>query len=155
MREKEKQALERRRAFCRAYLRTMNEQAAARECGETDGPGMLARGTVRRELEQLRESRADVRREDVIRRLTELAFAPANDAVRLAYLGEPTEETVRMLNLSAVAEFKRNSAGSVELKLIDRVKALDALYRLLDGGSEGSEALLRALEEDDEEESGA
>ena len=48
-----------------------------------------------------------------------------------------------------MSEFRRNSAGSVEIKFVDRVKALQALYELLGGGmdSEEADAFFRALEE--------
>ena len=38
------------------------------------------------------------------------------------------------MDLSAVAEFKRNGNGTVEVKFVDRVKALSALYDMLGGG---------------------
>lgn len=144
--ERERAAL--RHAFCAAYLRTMSPEAAAAECGIRDGYEMLGRETVRRELQKMRGHFAGITREDVIRRLAELAFAPANDAIRLAYLDDPARE-VDGLNLSSVAEFRHNSAGSVEIRFIDRIKALDALYTLLEGGAESDEAaaFFRALEE--------
>ena len=63
-------------------------------------------------------------REDVIRRLAELAFGKANDCVRLALEDEPT---VSKLDLSLLSEIKRNEKGTVEIKLIDRLKALEHL----------------------------
>ena len=142
-----------KRAFCRAFLETMDPSAAAKRCGITDGYAMLESKTVQRTLQKMRALGGDVRREDVVRRLCELAFAPANDAIRLAYLDAPGEEAVGQLNLSSVAEFKRNSAGSVEVKLIDRVKALSTLYDLLGGADDGEAAaeFLRALEGAEEE----
>lgn len=136
-----------RRAFCRAYLETMDPDAAAARCGIEDGDAVLERPITKRELDAMRALRGDVRREDVIRRLAQLAFAPANDAVRLAFLDEPCEDAVRRLDLTAVAECRRNSAGSVELKLIDRVKALTALWEILGTGGENAaaEAFFRAL----------
>lgn len=139
--------------FVRTYLRTMDAQRAARSVGERDGEGLLQRAAVQKQVERARRLGGDVRREDVIRRLAELAFGRANDAVKLACLGGETDESViDGMELSAVAEFKRNSAGAVEVKLIDRVKALDALYGIL-SGDDGSAAaaLLRALEQPDEE----
>ena len=87
----------------------------------------------------------ELRREDALRRLAQLAFGRANDAVRLA-LG-PREVDPETLELSAVAEFKVTDKG-VEVKLVDRVRALETLCGLLeeDGGS-GAEELYRALED--------
>ena len=57
--------------------------------------------------------------------------------VKLAYCQEPTEDEIRRLDLGAVAEFRSN-LGSVEIRFIDRVKALQALAGMLEG--EGCEA---------------
>lgn len=67
-----------------------------------------------------------------------MALARANDAVKLAYCQEPTEDEIRRLDLGAVAEFRRSNLGSVEIRFIDRVKALQALAGMLEG--EGCEA---------------
>ena len=95
-----------------------------------------------------------ITREDVIAELRRIAFARPNAAVELAFLDKPTKETIRHLDLSAVSEFKRNSAGSVEIRFTDRTKALDTLYAMLGGGEpqENAEAFLRALEQAGEEE---
>ena len=58
-----------------------------------------------------------MRREDVVRRLAELAFGKANDCVRLALEDHPK---VGRLDLSLLSEVKRNEKGTVEIKLIDR-----------------------------------
>lgn len=145
---------EREAAFARGYLRTMDAARAARSVGEKDGEGLLRRASVQKYVERGRRLGGDVRREDVIRRLAELAFGRANDAVKLACLGgEADEPMIEGLELSAVAEFKRNSAGAVEVKLIDRVKALEALHGIL-SGEDGSAAatFLQALTAPGEEE---
>lgn len=56
-------------------------------------------------------------REDVVRRMAELAFGKANDCVRLALEDAPPLDK---LDLSLLAEVKRNEKGTVEIKLIDR-----------------------------------
>ena len=73
-------------------------------------------------------------REDVIEALKKIAFGRVNRGVELTYLSEPTAELIRKMDLSAVAEFKRNANGTVEVKFVDRVKALSALYDMLGGG---------------------
>ena len=65
-----------------------------------------------------------VRKEDVVRRMAELAFGKANDCVRLALEDDPP---VDKLDLSLLAEVKRNDKGTVEIKLIDRLRALEQL----------------------------
>ena len=98
-------------------------------------------------LEKMRtDAASQLRREDVLRRLAQLAFGRANDAVRLAL--RPGEVDPEGLDLSAVAEFKVTDKGGVEVKLADRVRALETLCSLLDdGGGRGAEALYRALAE--------
>ena len=59
-------------------------------------------------------------REDVIEALKKIAFGRVNRGVELTYLSEPTAELIRKMDLSAVAEFKRNANGTVEVKSIAR-----------------------------------
>lgn len=91
-------------------------------------------------------------REDVIEALKKIAFGRVNRGVELTYLSEPTAQLIRKMDLSAVAEFKRNGNGTVEVKFVDRVKALSALYDMLGGGDADEAAeFLQALEQAGEE----
>lgn len=83
-----------------------------------------------------------VSREDVTRRLAELAFGKANDCVRLALEDDPH---LGRLDLSLLSEVKRNDKGTVEIKLIDRLRALEQLAAVADDGSEELEEFLQAL----------
>ena len=73
---------------------------------------------------QQRIRAGEVGRQDVTRRLAELAFGKANDCVRLAL-----EENVRLeeLDLSLLSEVRRNDKGTVEVRLIDRLQVLEQL----------------------------
>ena len=131
-------------AFCRAYLRTMDPERAAAEAGRQDGFALLGSKAVQARLERMRADDAALpRREDALRRLAQLAFGRANDAVRLAlHAGEDDPEA---LDLSAVAEFKVTDKG-VEVKLVDRIRALETLCGLLENdGADGAQELYRAL----------
>lgn len=90
-------------------------------------------------------------RERVVQRLYEMALGRANDAVRLAYFQEPTEEEVKKLDLGAVAEFRRSNLGSVEIKFIDRVKAMQALAGMLEGEGGEAEEFFHAMVNAEEE----
>ena len=106
----------------------------------------------RRSTEQTLQKRirsGKIKREDVARRLAELAFGKANDCVRLALEDEPT---VSKLDLSLLSEIKRNEKGTVEIKLIDRLKALEQLAQAADQEKADPEAFLRALQESTVEE---
>jgi hypothetical protein len=132
--------------FCHAFLRTMDPERAAAESGRRDGFSALKRKGTQALLEEMRESAvSQIRKEDVIRRMAQLAFGRANDAVRLAL--HPELANPDNLDLSAVSEFKVTDKG-VEVKLIDRLKALEMLHGLLEsGGGDGAEDLYRALED--------
>ena len=149
--------MERRRddgAFCRAYLRTMDPERAAAAIGRKDGFTLLGSAGVQSKLEKMREDAAgQIRREDALRRLAQLAFGRANDAVLLAL--RPTEVDVETLDLTAVAEFKVTDKGGVEVKLADRIRALEKLCELLSGGSgQDAQELSRALAEGMDDEGG-
>ena len=83
-----------------------------------------------------------LRREDVLRRLAELAFGQPNDCVRLA-LEEIRD--LKGLDLSLLSEIKRSDKGMVEIRLIDRVKVLERLEQAMGDEGGGMEELLRAL----------
>ena len=89
-----------------------------------------------------------IRQEDVTRRLAELAFGKANDCVRLALEDEPQ---VSKLDLSLLSEIKRNEKGTVEIKLIDRLKAMEQLAQAAGAEGKDPEEFLRALQQSVEE----
>ena len=86
-----------------------------------------------------------VTREDVTRRLAELAFGKANDCVRLALEDDPQ---LGRLDLSLLSEVKRNDKGTVEIKLIDRLRALEQLAVVAQEEKTDLESFLQALQED-------
>ena len=137
--------------FCQAYLRTMDPERAARAAGSQDGFSMLGNRFIQTRLEKMRENASSqIRREDAVRRLAQLAFGQANDAVKLALGGRDTD--VDTLDLSAVTEVRVSDKGGVELKLVDRVRALESLCTLLEtGGGTDAQALYQALAEGGEE----
>lgn len=57
--------------------------------------------------------------------LKKIAMGRVNDAVKLAFLDGTDLSAVDRLDLTAVAEFKRSSGGTVEVKLLDRLEALE------------------------------
>ena len=88
-----------------------------------------------------------IRRADVNRRLAELAFGKANDCVRLALEDAPQLDK---LDLSLLSEVKRNEKGTVEIRLIDRLKALEQLAQAAGEDSEAAEHFLQALRQSPE-----
>ena len=86
-----------------------------------------------------------ISRADVTRRLAELAFGRANDCVKLALEEDPKLER---LDLSLLSEIKRNEKGTVEIKLIDRLKGLEQLSLAAGKDDSGAEAFLQALQQE-------
>ena len=89
-----------------------------------------------------------LRREDVVRRLAELAFGNPNDCVRLA-LEEVAD--LEKLDLSLLSEIRRSEKGMVEIKLIDRLRVLEQLARSAGEEKADVEGFLRALQPAPEE----
>ena len=86
----------------------------------------------------------EVSRQDVTRRLAELAFGSANDCIRLVLEEQPDLEE---LDLSLLREVKRSEKGAVEIKLIDRIQALEQLAAVAEEDKSGLEAFLRSMQE--------
>jgi len=102
----------------------------------------MDRKTGEKELrERIRAGK--VSREDVTRRLAELAFGRANDCVRLALEEAPD---LQSLDLSLLSEVKRNEKGTVEIRLIDRLRALEQLAAVAKEENTGLETFLQAIQ---------
>ena len=102
----------------------------------------MDRKTGEKELrERIRSGK--VSRADVTRRLAELAFGKANDCVRLALEDDPQ---LGKLDLSLLSEVKRNDKGTVEIKLIDRLRALEQLAMFAGEDNADLEAFLQAMQ---------
>lgn len=104
----------------------------------------------RRSTEQTLQKRirsGKIKREDVARRLAELAFGKVNDCVRLVLDDDPE---VEKLDLGQLCEIKRNDKGTVEIKLVDRLRALEQLCQIAEQEGEDMESFLKALSGDGE-----
>lgn len=84
-----------------------------------------------------------IQRADVARRLAELAFGKANDCVRLVLEADPRLEK---LDLSLLSEVKRSEKGAVEIRLIDRLRALEQLAQMAEEQNSDLESFLKALQ---------
>lgn len=132
-----------KRRFAAAYLRCFDPQQAAAEIGREDGIRLLTTPAVRQELE-LQRGQVDICRRDVLRRLAQLAFGRANDCVRLVLEDAPRVET---LELSLLSEVKRNDKGTVEVKLVDRLRALEQLLAAVSDEGDLADAFFAAAED--------
>lgn len=71
-----------------------------------------------------------MKRQTMIRDLRQLVNSRSNDAVKLAFLGPEDVGRIDGLDLRCLAEFRRSGNGGVELKFVDRLRALELLDRL-------------------------
>ena len=102
----------------------------------------MKQGTSTNGLER-RIRTGNLRKKDLIRRLAELAFGRANDCVKLVLEDKPDLDG---LDLSLLSEVKRSDKGAVEVRLVDRLRALDALGAAVGGENGEMEAFLKALQ---------
>ena len=84
-------------------------------------------------------------REAVLQSVLALAKAKANDAVRLTFIKEEQTGSLGRLDLTALKEFKRSAGGVTEIKLIDRVAALELLLEQMEEKST-QDGLLQVLD---------
>ena len=89
-----------------------------------------------------------IQRDDVVRRLAELAFGRANDCIKLVMSCDPPMDK---LDLSLLSEVKRSEKGAVEVRLIDRLRALEQLALLAQENGQDLEQFLKALQPEAEE----
>ena len=132
-----------RSRFAETFLRTMDLRAAAASIGRGDGAALLGRKDVQRELVRQRESWAgQLGTGDIRRRIAAIAFGPANDCVRLAL--DPDCD-LDSLDLTLLSELKRSEKGVVEVKLCDRLAALEYLDAAESGKTDPAADFLAAL----------
>ena len=86
-------------------------------------------------------------REEVLRRMERLADQRPNDAVKLVFLTGARAACIDQLDLRALTELKRHGNGAVEIKLVDKMAALERLYEMAKESGEGADAFLKALEQ--------
>lgn len=141
----------REKDFCRLTVVLGNPQTAARRAGyrhpETAWTELIARGDVIDEIRRVTREVSRVYRDTLLCSVYRLLSAESNDAVRLLYHDQMSDEEIRELNLSGVAEIKRAKDKSVEIKFFDRIKALDRLSELSAAAEDGGPAggLLEAM----------
>ena len=92
-----------------------------------------------------------MKRKNVLDRLERIAFGNSNDAVKLAFTDGEQDGDIDLLDLTLLSEIKRTNNGTVEVKLIDRLKMIELLLKELDEPGDsahdrGAETLFMAME---------
>ena len=142
----------RRDAFCCWYAMLGNAVESAERAGFPKETAMseavkcLRSKGCRKKIASLRELLSDSG--SIHAGLKRLAFGNCTDAVYLVFADElPPPSVIEGLDLFNVSEIKRVKGGGVEVKLFDRLKALEKLYELENNGSDHDKAadLIKAL----------
>lgn len=132
---------------------TGSSAASARE----DASALLDSRYVRRRVIKLMRERRDLIA-SVRSGLERIAFSRCNDAVTLAFLPPDaiSQGRIRKMDLSCIASIKRDKDGGVDIKLFDRLRALETLMQLDENDTLGGSAqeLLSALNSPYSDESG-
>lgn len=144
MKKKEKE-------FCRLTVVTGNPQTAALRAGykrpDEVWPELFARTDIAEEIRRVAREVSRVFRDTMLCSAYRIMASDNTDAVRLLYRDGMSDEEIRGMNLSGVAEIKRTKDKSVEIKFFDRIKMLDSVcaFAKLDDAAEGSGGLLEAM----------
>ncbi len=154
---KKKKLTEREMLFCRYFIRTQTPREAALLAGYTPlfakkKADFLAESPlIRAEINRVKkeEDKYSSLKARVTSGLLRASLGDIGDAVKLLAMSD--EEILskgEKLDLFSVSEIKRPKGGGMEIKFIDRVKALSALMELCDedGGFYDESGFLSALE---------
>ena len=124
----------REKEFCLCFAQTGDAANAAREAGyagaERTGRRLLCEERICAELERLAALRLRLLGMMAATGYQRLAFGSAADAVSLVYEQEPDRERLEKMDLFLISEIKRPKDGAMEIKLFDRVKALEKLENM-------------------------
>jgi hypothetical protein len=146
-------------SFCCNYVTLGSVEEAAvragfpRETALSEGIELMKTEECRQLISKLRQLLSDSG--TVAAGLKRLAFGSCTDAVYLVFADElPPAEVIGGLDLFNVSEIKRVKGGGVEVKLFDRLKALEKLFELENAFSDRdrAESLIKALTAEEESE---
>jgi len=122
------------RLFCDYYSKTRSSREAAFKAGyrilpERAAEKLMSRKDIREMISQLDEMRK-AKTADISAGLRRAAFGSIADAIRLMFDENLNPEELDGLDLFCVSEIKRPKGGGMEIKFIDRLKALEKLQSL-------------------------
>ena len=142
MKKKEKE-------FCRQMTVTADPVRAARQAGyrrpEKSAAQLLAREDIAEEIRRLCANLRSIYESTALCGLYRLACGGVGDALVPVFSENLLPEELGDLDLSCVSEIKRTDKG-VEVKLCDRIKAMDKLFELIGApGEQGTGSLMEAM----------
>lgn len=134
-----KRLTKKEQGFCYHFYKLQNAKEAAIHCGvpprkaEEFGNCLLLRKDILEEIRILEEQYADRQLLQKAKQgLLRIAFCSPSDSLSLLF-GDPpfSQERLASLDLFCISEIKVPRGGGLEIKLFDRIKALDLLSKLL------------------------
>ena len=149
MEEEAKKAEEMRQEEANRALRARQEEAEELKRQEAERSRQREM-TVGWSTKPVTAPESETKQEPSVKAPVEVAAKP--EVKKAATWKKVTPQRVQRMDLSAVSEIKRGANGAVEVKFVDRVKALGVLYEMLgSGGEDETEEFLQALEQAGEE----
>lgn len=144
-----KELTEKEKLFCAYYARDGEARGSAARAGYCVAPRrsaekLLAREDIRTEISRLEKAAAVA--PSVEKGLKRLAFGSVADAMKLMLCEETlSPQDIEKLDLFNVSEIKRPKGGGLEIKLFDRLKALERLEKLGAGEDTVQSSFVQAL----------
>ena len=140
--------------FCRYYAETFNARESAIRAGFSVFPEktafkLLKRAEIRDRIREVCGISSELNGSSAEAGLRRIAFGSAADCLRLIFQSD--EENLKQLDsldLFLISEIKKPRDGCIEIKLFDRLKALEKLLQLNENSESGlAQPFYRALEE--------
>lgn len=143
------------KSFVRWYCATLNPREAAVKAGyfegaEDRGLELLRKPKISAEIKRGLELEQETVRAKAVRGLLRAAFGSSADIVKFLCCEDVrllSEETIEGLDLFLISEIKRPRDGSLEIKLVDRLKALERLLELDEHSEDKAAPIYKALAE--------
>ena len=145
----------REKSFVRWYCATLNPREAAVKAGfgegaEEKGLELLRKPRISAEIKRELELEQETVKVKAVRGLMRAAFGSSADIVKLLCCEDVrllSVEAIEGLDLFLISEIKRPRDGSMEIKLADRLKAMERLLSLDESAQPQAAPLYRALAE--------
>lgn len=148
---------EKEKLFCYYYANLHNPKEAAIHAGfpsstaEKSSAKLLLKKNIQEDIERNEQKLTQILyKQKLLAGVLRLAFGRCNDAVKLAISHESlTDEEIDKLDLFLVSEFKKQKDGAFEVKLFDRLKALDKLDEIsqYESSTDSAAAFYQAIQE--------
>ena len=133
--ESNKKLSDKEKLFCSLYISCGNAASAAYRAGyrrnaEISSQRLLNDASITDMIRKISEERMKTAKARAVCGLERLAFGSISDGIRLIFSDEPSALKLEEMDLANISEIKRLKDGSLELKFVDRIKAMEKLEQL-------------------------